>query len=99
SVLIRISKCIPENSMRLKLRCHGSSRKLADSRRGSWRRRSRLASASDNIEHKQTSRQQRGSDNEDGKLPRTPRREQRVRRNVLGAFHPFRSCFERPGNV
>src|SRR6266567_5772387 len=70
-----------------------------ESQRSSWGRGSRFGSAPGKIERQQTSRQQRGSNNENGKFPATPRWEHRVGRNVRGPFHSLRRRFKGPGNI
>ena len=57
-----------------------------------------LQSALKKFEDQKTSRQQRGGDDEDGKFLTAPGGEDFGRRNVGGALHSFRRCFEEPGD-
>src|SRR5882724_5802181 len=93
---IHLPECFSLRGRRRRDKQIGASGK---SRRGSWGRRSRFGSAPGKIERQQTSRQQRGSDNENGKFPATPRWQHRVGRNVRGPFHSLRGRFKGPGNT
>ena len=57
-----------------------------------------LQSALKNFEDQETRRQQRGGDDEDGKFLTASGGEDFGRRNVGGAPHSFRRCFEEPGD-
>ena len=58
----------------------------------------RFQSALKKFEDQKTSCQQRGGDDEDGKFLTAPGGEDFGRRNVGGAPHSFRRCFEEPGD-
>jgi len=50
------------------------------------------------LEHQKTSRQQRGSNDEDGKFPAAPGGKDFGRRNVGSTLHSIRRCFKEPGD-
>jgi hypothetical protein len=95
----QVGKGAREKGRRRKEELRASHSEAPKLRRDSCLRRSRLGSAPGKIEHEQTGRERGDQNNESGKLPRAPRREDGVRSNVRGAFHPFRCRFERPGNI